>query len=125
MKKVHIHIHNKTNDGLEEAINLTSVLNKFPSLRAYGLSSITYRSGEVYTVSTYDLPKEDLASLIAYVKSIKTVKDAERLYHLFAINEKTNRKAQLTSTPTTHEKAMIIKSKQTVRPETRYIVEEV
>lgn len=76
MKKVHIHIHNKTKDGLEEAINLTSVLNKFPSLRAYGLSSIKYKSGEVYTVSTYDLPKEDLASLIAYVKSIKTVKDA-------------------------------------------------
>ena len=58
-------------------------------------------------------------------KSLLTVKDAEKLYHLFAINEKTNKKAQLTSTPTTHEKAMIIKSKQTVRPETRYTVEEV
>lgn len=36
----------------------------------------------------------------------------ERLYHLIAVNDKTGRHTQLTAYPTTHEKCMIMKSKQ-------------
>ena len=117
-------IHNNVRDASEQ-ISLSKVFAKFPSLKAYGLMNVTYRNGDVYSNSNYDIPKDELMALSVWVKSIKTVKDAEKLYHLVAINEKTNKKVQLTSTPTTHEKAMIIKSKQTVRPETRYAVEEV
>lgn len=77
----HIHIHlaprqiTKTKDA-SEAISLSKVLAKYPTLRAYSLSEVTYRNGEVYTVSAYDIPREEMRALEAFVKSIKTVKDA-------------------------------------------------
>lgn len=49
----------------------------------------------------------------------------ERKYHLVAINDKTGTKTRLTSTPATHSEAMTIKSKQSNRPDVRYMVEEV
>jgi len=48
-----------------------------------------------------------------------------RLYHLVAINEKTGKKYFLTRTPMTHEKCMIMKSKQSnTAPPVRIQIEE-
>jgi hypothetical protein len=44
------------------------------------------------------------------------MKDATRLYHVVAINERTGRKEYLTATPCTHQEGVTIMSKITRRP---------
>lgn len=63
-----------------EQINLSKVLAKFPGLKAYGLFDVTLMNGYVHTGSTYDIPREEMAALTAFVKSIATVKDADVKY---------------------------------------------
>lgn len=64
--------NNKAKDVLER-INLSQVLAKFPSLKSYGLLSVYCMNGEIAIVSTYNVPKEMLQELKAFVKTIKTV----------------------------------------------------
>lgn len=48
-----------------------------------------------------------------------------RLYHLVAINEKTNKKTYLTGYPMTHEECCIMKSKFNPHKDVRIQLEEV
>ena len=69
-----LHFHGKVKDASEE-ISLSKILAQFPSLRAYGLSKVGYMDGEVYVISTYNIPRDVFQSVSNYVRTIKTVKD--------------------------------------------------
>ncbi len=49
----------------------------------------------------------------------------KRLYHIIAINDKTNKKVYITGYPMTHEKCMVMMSKQS-KPakDVRFMLEE-
>lgn len=49
----------------------------------------------------------------------------DRMYNLVAINERTNKKVILTSSPCTHKECCTMKSKFTPRPGVRIQLEEV
>jgi len=83
MKQIHIHLHargmgktTKVNDSIKDAseeISISKVLAKFPDLKAFGLSKVTYMNGQVYIVSTYEIPRDKVSAVETFVKTIKTI----------------------------------------------------
>jgi DNA anti-recombination protein RmuC len=57
-----------------ESISLSKVLAKFPEAKAFGLFDVTFMNGAVHMGSNYDLPKDLVAKIEAFVKGIVTIK---------------------------------------------------